>query len=159
MEKQKEYSMAPPIPVEITPIMLERIASVMPTKADAAAIFGITRQALHLRMSSEVEGVELTEAWDRGFGRARYSLRQKMWAEANKGVITMMIFLSKQPSILGFTDRAQLDVGGTDGVPIEITFNMGERKIEGDMNGSPNGKSVEMIDGAVVIEDGTNGGS
>lgn len=82
--------------IEIDPEQVEKMAMIGCTVVDIALVLGCSTDTIHRRFAAEVA---------KGKGKQRTRLRQLMWASAEKGNITMQIFLSKQ--YLGFSDKVE----------------------------------------------------
>lgn len=68
---------------------LEKLAALQCTQEDVAAWFGVSHQTI----SRKLRQCKYREAWERGKGRGRVSLRRRQW---EKNSDTMLIWLGKQ---------------------------------------------------------------
>lgn len=95
----------PPGP-EANEAEVEKLAMLHCTQSEIAAWFGITLKALESRFQ---RNKSLREAYDRGIGKGKTSLRRHQWKMVEDGSATMAIWLGKQ--ILGQRDKSSLEVG------------------------------------------------
>ena len=82
--------------LDIDPEQVMKLAQLGCPVTDIAFVIGCHPDTLHNRFSAEIA---------KGRSRMRTRLRQLMWGSAEKGNITMQIFLSKQ--YLGFSDKVE----------------------------------------------------
>ena len=85
---------------------LEKLAALHCTYEEAAAWLGVTKRTFITYMERE----EVRDAWERGQGRGRVSLRRIQYQLAEKGNAPMAIFLGK--NLLGQRDRFDTEEEG-----------------------------------------------
>lgn len=84
---------------------LRELAKLFTTRAEAAAVIGVSVATLDRFMVADVDA---HEAWEQGRGEGRVSLRRAQWQAASKGNPAMLIWLGKQ--VLTQTDRVEQTV-------------------------------------------------
>jgi len=84
--------------LSIDPAQVEELAAIMCTQAEMATVLGCSVKTLERRFGRAIE---------KGKARAATSLRRKQWQLAEKGNVTMLIWLGKQ--YLGQRDRPELE--------------------------------------------------
>lgn len=84
-------------PLEIDADTVEKLAAIHCTMEEIASVVGCSVDTLERRFADTIK---------RGKDVGKTSLRRRMWEAAQKGNITMMIWLSKQ--VLGFADKQEL---------------------------------------------------
>lgn len=84
--------------LSIDPAQVEELAAIMCTQAEMATVLGCSVKTLERRFGRAIE---------KGKARAATSLRRKQWQLAEKGNVTMLIWLGKQ--YLGQSDRPEAD--------------------------------------------------
>ena len=84
--------------LSIDPAQVEELAAIMCTQAEMATVLGCSVKTLERRFGRAIE---------KGKARAATSLRRKQWQLAEKGNVTMLIWLGKQ--YLGQRDRPDGD--------------------------------------------------
>ena len=82
--------------LDIDPEQVRKLAQIGCPVTDIAFVLGCSHDTLNRRFASEIQ---------KGRSQMRTRLRQLMWGSAEKGNITMQIFLSKQ--YLGFSDKVE----------------------------------------------------
>lgn len=82
--------------LSIDPAQVEELAAIMCTQAEMATVLGCSVKTLERRFGRAIE---------KGKARAATSLRRKQWQLAEKGNVTMLIWLGKQ--YLGQRDRPE----------------------------------------------------
>lgn len=105
--------MAAGVKSTFTPDEVENLAILGPTYEEMGAVFGVSKSTIIRHMKQK----QFREAYDRGMGKRKVGLRRKQYAVAMQGNVTMLIWLGKQE--LGQVDRAQHELSGPDGGPIE----------------------------------------
>ena len=88
-------------PDEKTIKQVETLSGISCTKADAAAVLGVTEKTFIVFLQQHEKAAE---AWEQGKGLGRVSLRRMQWETAKRSV-TMQIWLGKQ--MLGQTDKVE----------------------------------------------------
>jgi len=106
----------PSVPINIEEF--EKLASLQCTQEDAAAWFGCGLSTIKRKLKEQ----KYREAWDRGLGNGRVSLRRKQMKLADKNA-TMAIFLGKQ--YLGQRDLTAVELAGKDDAPVSFIMNIG----------------------------------
>ena len=88
----------------------EKLAAFQCTQPEIAAFFKVSVDTIQRRIANVPE---FAEAWERGRENGKASLRRMQFASAQKGNVTMAIWLGKQ--YLGQRDRFDTDVTIKDG--------------------------------------------
>ena len=100
--------MARPKKYDIDPKQVEKLAAYGCTNTEIASFFGCSKDLISKSYSTNVE---------KGKDSGRIRLRQLQWRAAERGNISMLIWLGKQ--VLGQSDRKEIEMS----TPIdEITF-------------------------------------
>lgn len=108
MKKQKEQIKTKPAikPYkEISPLVIEGLAAIGCTDSDIAAELNISTDTIGRRKKDNANG--FNDAYERGKGKGRVSLRRLQWQKAKEGNITMLIWLGKQ--YLDQSDKQSID--------------------------------------------------
>jgi len=93
------------IPIQISEEEVEKLASLHCTQEEIAAWFDMKLDAFETRLRRDKS---LREAYDRGIGKGKVSLRRHQWKMVEEGNPTMAIWLGKQ--LLGQRDKTSLEV-------------------------------------------------
>jgi hypothetical protein len=93
--------------------LVKSLAGIHCTTDEIAIVCGVSKDTIERRCMKELEA---------GRAEGRASLRRLQWAQAQKGNVSMLIWLGKQ--ILGQKDRHFDDEG--DGKPIALLYNLDE---------------------------------
>jgi hypothetical protein len=88
----------------------EKLAAFQCTQPEIAAFFKVSVDTIQRRIASVPE---YAEAWERGRENGKASLRRMQFSSAQKGNVTMQIWLGKQ--YLGQRDKFDTDVTMKDG--------------------------------------------
>lgn len=102
-------------------VELEKLAMLYCTKEEIAAWFGYTRMTLD---RCEKRTPKVREIIERGYAKARISLRRQQVQAAERGNPTMLIWLGKQ--YLGQKDHAHFEHTGRDGAGINLNVSATE---------------------------------
>jgi hypothetical protein len=100
----------------IDPEQIRRLAMINCSYAEIAAVVGCDQSLLTKRFSQVLKD---------GREQGRSSLKRMMWEAAQKGNISMMIFLSKQ--MLGYSDKLTQQVT-SDGEQEKLVINFNNEK-------------------------------
>lgn len=100
--------------IEIDIDQLERLGRLHCTLEEVAAVFGIAR----VTVQRFLEQPKYREAFDRGKGKGKITLRRLQLKMARAGNPAMGIWLGKQ--ILGQRDVQRLEVSGPDQQPVQV---------------------------------------
>lgn len=100
---------------------IEGLARIQCTHAEAADVMGIARSTFTMFLTNNKEAFD---AWDRGGGKGRASLRRHQFKLAESGNATMQIWLGKQ--WLEQTDKNDTTLRGHDGGPLEMVHLLGK---------------------------------
>lgn len=92
--------------IEIDLEMLEHLCYIHCTDEEIATILGVSLRTITDRKQSDDEFLRV---YEKGFADGKKSLRRLQWGAAEKGNITMQIWLGKQ--ILGQSDKHEFDPG------------------------------------------------
>lgn len=95
-------------PAEINYATIEKAAGIGCTNDEIAAVLGVARSTLYLRMASDPE---IEAAINRGREGGKATLRRLQWQGAHDGNATMLVWLGKQ--LLGQRDKQEIT--GKDG--------------------------------------------
>ncbi len=95
---------------------LEKLCAMLCTGEECAAMLGMTYETLNNKLKQEGHDGFL-EYYKRHSAQGKSSLRRLQWKSANKGNVTMQIWLGKQ--ILGQCDKRSTELTGKGGGPIE----------------------------------------
>ena len=95
-------------PIQVSEVEIEKLASLHCTQEEIAAWFNLTLEAMESRLR---RSKSLREAYDRGIGKGKISLRRHQWKMVEEGNSTMAIWLGKQ--LLGQRDKTSLEVSQT----------------------------------------------
>ena len=90
--------MARPKKYDIDPKQVEKLAAYGCTNTEIASFFGCSKDLISKSYSTNVE---------KGKDSGRIRLRQLQWKQAEKGNVSMLIWLGKQ--VLGQTDRQEVE--------------------------------------------------
>lgn len=97
----------------IDPDQVRRLAMINCSNAEIASVVGCSTDTIERRFAAVIK---------EGREQGRSSLKRMMWEAAQKGNITMMIFLSKQ--MLGYSDKLTQQVTSEgDQEKLVINFN------------------------------------
>jgi hypothetical protein len=99
--------------IDIDLAKVERLRAIQCTDEELAAVFGVTKQTIENRKKDPA----FLEAYTRGTGMGRASLKRRLWRAAKAGNVTAQIWLSKQ--YLGMRDVTATELSGPNGGPIE----------------------------------------
>ena len=102
--------------LSIDPAQVEELAAIMCTQAEMATVLGCSVKTLERRFGRAIE---------KGKARAATSLRRKQWQLAEKGNVTMLIWLGKQ--YLGQRDRLEADESKRAAFEEYLALQKGER--------------------------------
>jgi len=102
--------------LSIDPAQVEELAAIMCTQAEMATVLGCSVKTLERRFGRAIE---------KGKARAATSLRRKQWQLAEKGNVTMLIWLGKQ--YLGQRDRPEADESKRAAFEEYLVLQKGER--------------------------------
>ena len=102
--------------LSIDPAQVEELAAIMCTQAEMATVLGCSVKTLERRFGRAIE---------KGKARAATSLRRKQWQLAEKGNVTMLIWLGKQ--YLGQRDRPEADESKRAAFEEYLAMQKGER--------------------------------
>jgi hypothetical protein len=107
---------------------IEGFGAIMATYEEMAAVLGCSKFTIEDRMRNDEE---FSSAYKRGQGSGKVRLRRAQWQAADRGNVTMMIWLGKQ--WLGQTDQMAIDATvedrtGVAHVPPEVTHQYWEDK-------------------------------
>lgn len=100
---------------------IEGLARIQCTHAEAADVMGIARSTFTMFLTNNKEAFD---AWDRGGGKGRASLRRHQFKLAESGNATMQIWLGKQ--WLDQKDKAENTLQGPDGGPVQLGVLLGK---------------------------------
>lgn len=95
LARKLRESMARP-KLEINESQVESLAAINCTMDEIASVIGCSKDTLERRFAAVIK---------KGRENGKSSLRRKMWELAQKGNVTMCIWLSKQ--LLGYTDKVE----------------------------------------------------
>ena len=87
---------------EFTPDDLEKLALLSPSVEEVAAVFEVAKRTVQRYLKKK----EYAEAYERGKGKRRVSLKRSQYQLAMKGNCTMLIWLGKNE--LGQSDEPEL---------------------------------------------------
>lgn len=99
---------------EKTIAAISAIASVGGTQHEAAAHLGVSPRCFEEFLRTQKKA---RDAWDKGMGNMRLSIRRAQMKSALGGSAAMQIWLGKQ--YLGQKDKSETELTGKDGGPIE----------------------------------------
>lgn len=125
MEAEKKKRGRPKSAIDIT--TLEGLATIGCTVEEAAAVLRVSKRTLIRRLGE----AKYKQVWEDGHLKGNASLRRKLMNVAmsgGPGSVPMLIHLAKHR--LGQTDKAQLEVSGRNGSPMEVKDP--NRKLSGD---------------------------
>lgn len=108
MAKAKRGAGQPPKVIDIE--QLEKLAAIGATQPEVASFLGVSLATIENRLQLP----EFRDAWDRGQANLKLSLRRQQVLLADKGNVTMLIWLGK--NLLG--QRDNIEVTGKDGSPM-----------------------------------------
>lgn len=111
--RAEKKSGRPALPIDWQDVVF--LCSIHCTLEEVAAKYSMGASAFRERVEKEY-GMGWTEFYEQHQAGGKVSLRRLMWEQAEKGNITMQIWLSK--NVLGYTDR--LEQTGKDGKSQEI---------------------------------------
>lgn len=100
----------------IDPDQVRRLAMINCTNAEIASVVGCSTDTIERRFAAVIK---------EGREQGRSSLKRMMWEAAQKGNISMMIFLSKQ--MLGYSDKLTQQVT-SDGEQEKLVINFNNEK-------------------------------
>lgn len=108
--------------IEINQDDLEKLCAMQCTIEELSAFFDCSIDTIERRVK-EWSGLNFAEYYKQKSQIGKIALRRKMYQSAMDKNTTMQIFLSKQKTWLGFTDRVESrsEVSGVNGGPISIT--------------------------------------
>lgn len=92
---------------------LKLIGSAQHNITEAAALLGVSKSCLYEFLENNKSA---KDAYEEGLENGRASLRRMQFQSAQKGNITMQIWLGKQ--YLGQSDKREIETTGKDGGPI-----------------------------------------
>lgn len=100
----------------IDPDQVRRLAMINCSNAEIASVVGCSTDTIERRFAAVIK---------EGREQGRSSLKRMMWEAAQKGNISMMIFLSKQ--MLGYSDKLTQQVT-SDGEQEKLVINFNNEK-------------------------------
>ncbi len=107
-------------PIEIDYDLCEKLARVLCTQAEIAAILGVSLSTLE-------HDKEFLRIHKRGLEVGKASLRRMQYKAAEEGNSTMLVWLGKQ--YLGQRDKRDTEITGKDGDPIQVVSNMSDEEV------------------------------
>lgn len=111
----------------IDPDMLEKLAAMQCTEAEAASVLKVAQSTLSTRMKTDKV---LADAWESGRAYGRASLRRRQYEIAmsdSRAATTMCIWLGKQ--WLAQADKVEQDIGGKGGTAVKFVAEWGQATV------------------------------